>query len=290
MRPNTPGEVSILIGVALTEEDFCDQVRTSDWLNRFAEPEVAANYWRDEYLPFVVKPIEELIGKARMLGAKMAQGTLPELKRASAQSKVVVVMAHWKDSHVEFDDLTSGVPREVWRQRASQHSSSIAQWLAAKFGEKGTSAIDEILGESLNIELPEDTESPHLTRICESEVSRAARRRQELDSIFQEMIRPGNRLELLDGLHPKEAVEAMVAPHFDGVIDFAACTSTILADYVAHRRRNRVSLVQAPNAIEFVATAQIVASTLELLARGPFSYQEARTHARGLWEGAVCAI
>ena len=103
------------------------------------------------------------------------------------------------------------------------------------------------------------------------------------------MIRPGNRLELLDGLHRKEAFEEAVAPDFDGVLDFAACTSTILADYVAHRRNNRVRLVQAPNTIEFVATAPIVASTLELLAQGPFSYQEARTHARQLWDGVECA-
>jgi hypothetical protein len=104
------------------------------------------------------------------------------------------------------------------------------------------------------------------------------------------MIRPGNRLELLDGLHSKESFEAAVAPEFEGVLDFAACTSTILADYVEHRRRNRLRTVQAPNPIEFVASAPIIEGTLELFARGPFSYQEARTHARELWEGAVCTV
>lgn len=286
MQQHTPDEVSILIAVPLTEAEFRLRVRTSDWLSRFSDPEIATHYWRDEYVPFVLEPLKDLLKKAESLRTKVEDATLAALTRATTGSPVVVVMAHWKDSQVEFDDLSFGLVGEMFRERVSRFSSPLAQWLAAKFGEPGGLATEDILDLSLRIELPE--EGKQMSMIRESPISRAARRRDELDSIFEGMIRPGNRLELVDGLHSKEAFEAAIATDFSGVLDFAACDSTILADYVSHRRRRRFGTVQAPTAIEFVATAPIVATTLELLASGPFSYQEARTHARTLWEGVAC--
>jgi hypothetical protein len=304
MRPNTPDEVSLLIGIALTEAGFHERVKTSDWLNRFGEPETAEAYWRDIYLPLIVEPMQELVAKANKLKVQVTDGTLSEVACATNHSSVVIVMAHWRDSHVEFDDLAAGLSREAWRERSLRHSSPLARWLTTRLEEKPSSPlirwlpalgkkrldpVDQILRKALIVELPEEAAGPQPALIRESPMTRAARRRAEIDSIFDGMIRPGNRLELLDGLHSKEVFEAAIAPDFDGVIDFAACTSTILADYVAHRRRNRLRLVQAPNPIEFVGTAPIVAGTLELLAGGLFSYQEARTNARALWEGAACA-
>ena len=46
----------------------------------------------------------------------------------------------------------------------------------------------------------------------------------------------------------------------------------------------RIGTVQSPQPIEFVQNAPVVATTLELLDTGRFSYLEARTHAKLLWD------
>jgi hypothetical protein len=287
MRLNTPDEASILIGIALTEQSFHERAHTSDWLSRFSEPRAADNYWHDVYLPLVVEPIEDLVKKAKSLGARIAEGTLSALAQATAQSNVVIIMAHWRDFHIESEDLTcTGV--DDWRRRALLHPSPLSQWVAARLGQ-GVSSIAEILNGSLEVEFPPDDGKPREPRVVESLTIRAARRRDELDSIFEEMIKPGNRLELLDGLHSKEEIENAIAKDFNGVLDFAACTSTFLGDYVTRTRQHRLRVVQAPNTIEFVASAPIVGTTLDLLASGLFSYQEAATQARRLWELTICA-
>jgi hypothetical protein len=265
----------------------------------------ASAYWQDIYLPLIVKPIEELVSKANSLGTQVRPGTLNQLTSATERSSVVIVIAHWRDSQVDFDDLTVGLPRDAWRDRSLKYGSPLAGWLASRLeikpsplltgwfspflSKKQPDSVDKVLREALQVELPEEDQGSHLTRVRESSVTRAARRRTELDLIFDGMIRPGNRLELLDGLHAKEDVEEAVASDFVGVLDFASCSSTILADYLGRKRKNKIRLVQAQNPIEFVGTAPILASTLELLSGGLFSYQEARLYATALWEGGVCA-
>jgi hypothetical protein len=282
MPLNTPDEVAILIGVALTEQGFLDRVKTSDWLSRFCDPEAAANYWLDVYQPLVVDPIEELIATAQSLRARIEAATLEALREVTLHSRVVVVLAHWRDSPIEREDIFSE-GSEAWGERAAAEGSALARWITDRLGH---SPIEEILNESLHAELPPENTSQ--TRVVESARVRASRRRDELDRIFVGMLRPGNRLELLDGLHPKEAVESAIAVDFEGVLDFTSCTSTYLADYVSRARKRKIRIVEAPNPIEFVASAPIIATTLELLSEGLFSYQEAATEAKRLWEEAVC--
>ena len=311
MPPNTPDQVSILIGVPLTRSDYNRRTHTSDWLSQYRdEADARESYWKEVYLPKIAEPLLELREKALSLGVHVATGTLAELARVTELSRVVVMMAHWKDSTVLSEDLMGPKERGPWLARCSHHSSPLAQWLAAHLQPERESptrswtkltpwalsarkkqelSVRDLLKQSLTIELAEENPSTGTVQIREAMTTRVARRREELDSIFTGLIRPGNRLELLDGLHSKETLEQWIAPTFDGVLDLASCTSTVLADYVSRRRKRRVRLIIAPNPIEFVATAPIVGSTLDLLAAGNFSYQEARANAGKFWEGAACA-
>jgi hypothetical protein len=220
--------------------------------------------------------MQELVEKAKSLGAYVVNGDLDAAAQASKESKVIVVMAHGRNSEVAFEDLASGHSRQDWRRRALQRSSPLAQWVAVRLGQEALSIVD-VFNESLKAELPDEPDGSKEIIVRESDITCKARRREVLDSIFIEMIRPGNRLELLDGLHSKEVFEAAIAADFAGVLDFTACTSTILADYVARRRKYHVRTVQAPCEIQFVAAAPIVGGTLELLASGLYSYQDAHT-------------
>lgn len=234
----------------------------------------------------------------------MREGTLGEVRHATEGCEVVIVLAHWTDSKVEFETLESCLPREAWLNRALQHRTPLARWLASRLEERPVSRLGgwlsalgrsrpvepvyEVLNDSLKAELPEEEAATNPTEVRESEVTRAARRREELELIFEGMMKTGNRLELADGLHSKEEFEAAVAPDFSGVMDLANCTSTLLADYLGSRRRHRIRFVQAPTPIQFLGTAPILATALELLSDGFYSYQEARLRATTLWEEAVC--
>ena len=288
MRRNTPNEVVILVGIALTEHGFHERVKTSDWLTMFSDPHVAENYWRDVYHPLVVEPMKEMLDYAREVGTEVADGTLENLRRCSSEKQVLIIMAHWKDSKVKIEDLDPVLPASQWQHLAAQGSSPLAHWLTIEL--KRHCPVSSVLNKALAADLAGDVATSLTSIIQESPVTRAARRRDEIDALFRGAIQPGNRLELLDGLHSKETFELALADAFEGTIDFAACTSTILADHVAHSRSNRVRTVQAQNPIEFVATAIVVKGTLELLTSGMFSYQEAHTYAKGFVEGAVCEL
>lgn len=273
MRPNTPADVSILVGMPLTEEAYYLRIETSDWLGKFAgEPAAAESYWRRVYLPDVVTPVQELIASAEKLGAKVREGTLQNLCCATSQSRVVVVLAHWRGWEIAIDDLTPGLTRTDWLDRASSHSSPLARWLAARFRIERSSVVRS-LEDSLNIELPE----PSLdVRVHESPVTRKTRRRDEIDSIFEGMIQPGNRLELLDGMHSRESLETAIAADYDGILDLAACTSTVPGDYISRRRRFALRTISAPQNIRFDGLCFILGKAIEGLEDGGFSYTQTR--------------
>jgi hypothetical protein len=309
MPPNTPKQVSILTGIPLTKKEYDERIPSSDWLGHYhGQPQAAASNWRKVYSPEIAVPMLELREKALSLGARVTRATLAELARSTASSCVVVVMTHWKDGTVLSEDCNGVKERDPWLARCSGYASPLARWLAARLQperrtegwaqrvlaalsrrKKQELSVHQILEQSVTVELPEENPPPEFIQVRESMVTRAARRREELDSMFAGMIRPGNRLEMWDGSHSKETLEQWISPGFEGVLDLANCTSTILADYVSGRRKRRLRLVIAPYPIKFVATAPIVGSTLDLLATGNFSYQEARAGARKLWEGASCA-
>jgi hypothetical protein len=280
-----PDDVGILLGIPLTEERFHERVQFSDWIGMFAEPGIAANYWREVYRPLVVEPVTELIEYARDVGAAFTDATLDTLKSFTASKLVVVLLAHWKDGRIGVDDIDPNAAANDVRDRAAGASSPLARWLERQFAAGRN--ISEAFADALNVPLAEESTS-HDAIVVEGDESRIARRREEIQRLFPNVVKPGNRLEFMDGFHSKEAVEAAVSGDFDGVIDFAACRSTVLADYVAHKRSNRLRTVQAPNPIEFVATAPIIKGTLKLLSSGLFGYQEARAYARGINERAIC--
>jgi hypothetical protein len=126
--------------------------------------------------------------------------------------------------------------------------------------------------------------------VLESEVTRKARRRDELDELFHGLLRPGNRLELFDGLHAKEVVDDALDQRFDGMLDLTTCNSTVLADFLARRRRQRLRTVQFPAEQEPWWAAQCIDLALRLFVRESLDYQEARALATAMMVRGVGEI
>ena len=130
------------------------------------------------------------------------------------------------------------------------------------------------MNDALSISLPDTPIDAGI--VLEHEITRSARRRDEIDAMFVGLLRPGNLLELFDGLHGKEVVESAIAPGVTGILDLTTCTSTVLADYIAARRHHEIRTVQFPTVQEFLWCAKCVEASLQLVVVNAMPYQEAR--------------
>ena len=136
-------------------------------------------------------------------------------------------------------------------------------------------SLVQILSEAVTSSLNETDPSNRLS-VLESDDTRFARQRDHLDSMFKGLLRPGNRLELFDGLHSKESVEEALSTHFEGVLDLTSCTSTILGDYLGAKRKHRMRTVQFNSVQEVLWGSRCVSLALRIHAEQNISYQQAR--------------
>jgi hypothetical protein len=140
----------------------------------------------------------------------------------------------------------------------------------------------------LTADIPEEhVTSDGVQRILELAITRMSRRRDVIDYVFQGLLQPGNRLELSDGLHTKEETEVAIVGSFVGVLDLTVCTSTVLGDYIAARRKNALRTVQFSAVQELLWGAKCISETLRLVAKECLPYLAARGMASDIIEQAV---
>jgi hypothetical protein len=100
--------------------------------------------------------------------------------------------------------------------------------------------------------------------------------RDLLDAALDGMIRPGNRLELFDGLHTPGDVEGAIGERFRGELDLALCNSVALATVIDLRRQNRIHHVHWPDLVHPVPRLVLTGKALMEVARHGGSYIQAR--------------
>lgn len=311
-----PELIAVLIGIPVDFEEFVSRVSISDWLAKFYQPNLLpaeqqaalAVTWEEDYEPLVAQPFRHLIERAKDLGIEVStKATLRDLADASATKEVIVIFSHWKGPEILLGDLLDNLNRNTLRFQVVQRREPIAQRIQAELDKlENTSkqtigarllqrwwarssvsprSIREILFAVIEEALPESDDG--IDEVIESKSVSQAKSRDELDSILTGFIRPGNRLELFDGLHSREEVELIIAKAFNGVLDLTMCTSTYLADYISARRKRSIRTVQFPNVQKFDWAVNCVALTLEIAVKEKVSYQEARRSANQLFTGAV---
>ncbi len=288
MDPSALADTGILIAVPLTLAEFRKRVQDSDWLGKFRPPGAGAEElqaatdvrWRDVYSPLVAEPLQEVVEiRTGRMGAEVrAAAQLADLAAVTGAKKTAILFAHWKGPEIVFDDLIPPWNFDALANRAAESRGPMGKWVDAALGKRrsklDSDAVLDVLNEALDAPLGGSADG--VASILEHAVTRQARRREELQALFPDLLRAGNRLEMFDGLHSKEEVEASVALDFAGILDLTACTSTVLGDYLAARRRNRLRTVQFPEVVEFIWAAKAVAGALRFAASGGFDYLEAR--------------
>jgi hypothetical protein len=304
-----PKGIALILALPISYSEFVTRVARSDWLSRFNDRELSreafadalTKLWNSQYLPFVAKPLQQLIEVAGELKVEVrTQATLETFREATSWWRNVILFAHWKGPEVLDEDLIQEAEIEKFLQRVRSEESPMAQWLrkrleAASCAENEMSpsrlgllhrigftlkrarlaSLIQILSEAVTLPLNE-TDSANQLTVLESDDNRFARQRDRLNSIFKGLLRPGNRLELFDGLHSKESIEGALFKDFEGVLDLTSCTSTILGDYIGAKRRHRVRTVQFASVQEVLWGSRCVSLALRVQAEQNISYQQAR--------------
>jgi hypothetical protein len=301
------GQISLLFGIPLSQEEFAFRLSPdlpemrSDYLARFADEEAVngrdrlERAWQTDYWPGAASPYAELEQHAKDLGCEVGRAaTLADLQVAARAGQVVVLIAHWKDAAFLNDDFLPGVetilaarldgraePLACWiREALNQRTRALGLWrkpalsarqalrasLTAKIVEPTPIGIDE------SVELPSTT---------------AARRRDLLDLWLEGALRPGNRLELFDGLHSREAVASALSQSAPSVLDLTICTATYLGDYVGRRNEHRFRTVQAIRSQDPTDAAIRLWAVLKLAVQDDLDYLVARLRVAGIYQELV---
>jgi len=87
------------------------------------------------------------------------------------------------------------------------------------------------------------------------------------------------RLELADGLHPADDIEAAIGSDFAGTLDLCNCTSELLAGHIKRRRGDTVSTIFNTELLDPLPAYVIVRHLIEYCLRTGVDYRLARLQA-----------
>ncbi|KVU09055.1 hypothetical protein WL13_00510 [Burkholderia ubonensis] len=304
--------VALLIALPIGRDDFMRRIPRSDWLSKYAFDGEAAeiatmldDVWTCEHEPMVAEPLRELVRYARGRGVQVIErATLDHVRWASDACCLIIVLAHWKAHELPDQDILARTDESILLERARRSESDVARFVRERLEEvqavpnklswKGVKSLFRkkeysepkyrVLREALDLKecCTVNAQDQAVLRISEN--TRKALRRATLDEIFKGLIRPGNRIELYDGLHSREAFEAAICSTFDGLFDLTTCTSTLLADYISGARARKVRLVQFPEQQQAIWHAYCIEVALSLMLDEGFDYQKARLLASAMLE------
>lgn len=289
--------ISLLFGFPITPAEFalrlqCEPGAASDYLARFSAQglDEAAwrahvdEMWRTDYGPWAAAPYAALAQRASEMGCDVRHAaTLADLAAAARPGRIVVMISHWKGARFMNDDFLPGLaagldpslkdrpgPLAAWVRAAIKPPPRLlGLWRKAPLRPK--EALRAALSARIAEALPDG-----VARIEELPTTQASRRREQLDGWLDGQVRPGNRLELFDGLHSREAVAEAVAGLSGGVLDLTVCNGAYLGDYVRSRTDNRFRTVQPLLPQDPTEAAVRLGSVLKLVAEDGWDYLDAR--------------
>lgn len=262
-----PNACTVLCGIPSSEEEFhaalAQQPRT-DYADHITlggalSPELA---WGGENgYSRVATALAQFLDKAQVLGAiAVRRATLSDLKRATAMpDQTVILIAHWRGEAVRTSDLL--VDADAIKAKLSAANSPlsalVSERLATLPGPVSRSRVASVLNSvvtdgSLLTVLP-----PNARAFAgASDTLLRALSRDALDELLYGCVRPGNMLELQDGLYPPGDISDAIAEKYSGDIDLSACQSVVLAEVL--RRRADITPVVISNNAPLLPTARFI--------------------------------
>lgn len=275
--PSHPS-VAILFGMPTSRDRFDKKAKDSTWDygRSFLACSSSDSAWT-KYSEEVADVANKLILRAREYGfAVETDASLADVKESSRFADTMIIVAHWKGHLVAEGDLFADAVERVLNQTKNEDPlvQRVASRLKKQISNCEPSASRRLLALALNEEIA--TESA----ILGSKMSGAgpeinsAFARNTIDKAFGAILVPGNRLELIDGLHPPEHVACAVDKDYRGIIDFACCTSVILATSFKHIRGDSVRVLFSRGLLLPAQSMQLILEAISIMYATGGAYAE----------------
>lgn len=267
--------VALLVCLPVEHQRFLEQLPASDYLKKYSlEPERA---WATTYLPQVAEPLQRLISRARKLGAKVGSHvTLQALRDATASCRVVILVSHWKGCKLTIDDLLSEDKAEYLTCLKGTTGSASRYLEQHLLRDSIVGAISRFIDSDDPILNDPD---PNGFTVVSDALTVCTERRDTVDALMSGLVKPGNLLELSDGLYTRHVLSEQIDQRFTGVLDVAACNSSVLADYLDRVARGRFRIVQFPDVLDPELSCEALHLTFDLINEHGIAYPIARTRA-----------
>jgi hypothetical protein len=204
-----------------------------------------------------------LIEAARECGHTVYEDArLADLAQAFESHDVIVLVAHWRGSSVEVDDIEPGWFGAFQNVGQASPLALVAAQLPRDVT-PGDGAERAILAAALNRTIESGSLAKFLpwgigTAMSAHQLIVEALYRDVLDEHLVGTLSPGNQLELADGLHALGAFNSMIADSFRGTVDLSCCTSTVLGSYLRLERGEQLDVIMGDQHILPVMQLQLL--------------------------------
>lgn len=283
--PTQPTDCGLAIALPLTAEEISQDIKATN--HEYAKGLVNKNSGKTH--EEIIKPIAEvaleLVAIAESLGVDVRQSaTLADLKELFQSCSVVTIVAHWCGHNLRPDDLLVP-PQELASKilcdtddiavalRERLNTSELAKIASNDASERSTEQLVNLLNKAIASCPLKSPNVPPNIKIIIDDVSLAAANRDLLDLWAGGTLRPGNRLELRDGLHPSNTIELQIPNEFTGIIDFAICNSIILGDTIRKGYPNRRVIMNA-RSVQPIPRLLILKLLYQQLLTGKYNYAQ----------------
>lgn len=208
---------------------------------------------------------ERLIDLAAAEGAAIFErAVLGDLASASADRELLIYFGHARGALLQAEDIVDFAGWEARLRSASPPAAfdPLAACISAEQAAREMSSLI-VQGALLPLLPPQARDALAGNQAMVRTVGRDL-----IDEFFAGTIRPGNQMEMFDGLHaPGRFVDA-ISPEFAGELDLTMCHSIAAAALLDIRRGDRIRHVHWDGSVTPRAQFLLVAETLRRLLAG----------------------
>ncbi len=234
-------QCALTFGVPVDREEFDLHAGASDYLAA-AGKAGTEGLWESQY-ERVANAAQTLIETAGRVGARVyRRAGLREIAAASGAFRTVILIAHFPGIMVRPEDFPNGVAPVL--RRIAAHPLLRDHVRAGGDANQVADDLNRVVADrSLIAGLPRAV-AQAATR---SRAVGSVLCRDLLDEILENDIKPGNRVELFDGLHTLAEIEEAISALFTGTLDLALCNSDAISTFLELRRNNRLRILHWPD-------------------------------------------
>lgn len=250
-----PDRCSLALALPLDRDAFLADIEAGperDFARGMLRGRPAERVWAEDGLP-LAELCRELLRLAEDLGVATVESTkLADLSGLFHNREVVTLVAHWRGAALVAADFVEEPRALIAAIRSGRDPlccdlarrlpSERIDYVLSLPGPRQHSELAELVNETVirsDRALPGVVESRGNLPVAIDELSLRSRQRARLDGAFPSLLRPGNRLELRDGLRTPGEIAACVPNAWGGYIDFAICQSAHLAHEIKKGRAER---------------------------------------------------